>query len=266
MKKRFIFGIIGGGFMGHAIANGAIRSGFLAPDKIIVSEPIMARTEIFRQMGVCVCTDNRRVAENCEYLLFAVKPQVFPEVAVSLRGCEFPTLISIMAGKTKESVRAALGAPNAKIARAMPNLPCSVGEGMTGIDTSELSETDRAFVVGLFSANGKVVETAKLDAVTGISGSGPAYVYLFLQALVKAGVEQGFGTEQARLLALQTLKGGVKMVEEHPEKSLSDLIAAVSSKGGTTVAALNSFEKDAFEESVSHAVAAAVKRAEELSE
>ncbi len=267
MKKRFILGIIGGGFMACAIAEGAIGSGFLAPERIVVSEPNAKRAEILRAKGVvCVCADNRAVAENCEYLLFAVKPQVFPEVASALSGCDLPVLLTIMAGKTKEGIKAALGAPSAKIARAMPNLPCRVGEGMTGIDVSELSPKERAFVVGLFSSVGKVVETTRLNAVTGLSGSGPAYVYLFLQSLVKAGVEQGLGEEQARILALQTLKGSVRMVEEQPEKSLSELIAAISSKGGTTVAALGSFEKDGFEKIVSRAVSAAVKRAEELSE
>ena len=138
---------------------------------------------------------------------------------------------------------------------------------MTAVDASELDEAGRNFVLGLFLSVGEVIETeeGQLNAVTAVSGSGPAYIYLFLRALIHAGEEQGLRREQAEQLAFQTMAGGLSMARTSG-RSLDDLIAAVSSKGGTTVAALKSFEKDGFEAAVARAVDAAAKRARELSE
>lgn len=268
MRKKYKLGIIGGGFMAKSIADGALACGFLSPQEIAVSEPDSARARLFADKGIAVYTDNREVAKNSEYLLFAVKPQIFPFAAECLRGTALPVVISIMAGRTKNSIRTVLANENVRIARAMPNLPCSVCAGMTGIDVSELDKEEAAFVSELFSSVGKVklVKEELLNAVTGISGSGPAYVFLFIQALTAAGVEHGFSDEEARELALQTVKGGAELVEMSPDKSLNSLIESVSSKGGTTVAALESFKRDSFEPAVLRAVSAAVKRAEELSE
>ena len=264
MKKAYKLGVIGGGFMAHAIVNGAVSQKFLSAEEIIVSEPDETRRRGFSDLGVHVTQNNREAAEGGEYVLVSVKPQVFPAVAEDLKGAQ-AVLISIMAGKTKASVKRATGAE--KVARVMPNLPCSVGAGMAGIDCSDLSERGKAFVHGLFEAVGAAEEVPEtlLDAVTGVSGSGPAYVYLFLLSLIRAGVEQGMTEAQAKKFAFQTLEGGVKMAKSS-DKSLEELIAAVSSKGGTTIAALDSFRKDDFEGSVSRAVEAAVRRAKELSE
>lgn len=266
MQKTYKLGVIGGGFMARAIVEGALERRVLAPSELCIDEPDEAKRRSFAERGCFVTTDARALAEQCNYLLFAVKPQAFREVAACLRGARLPVLISIMAGKTVRSIQEELGTDTA-VARVMPNLPCSVGEGMSAIDASMLSEKDRSFVLSLFSAVGKTAELPEslLDAVTGISGSGPAYVYLFLQSLAAAGVEQGLSEEQANALALQTLKGGVAMAER-TKKPYGELIAAVSSKGGTTVAALSSFERDDFSGSVARAVQAAVVRAKELSQ
>lgn len=264
MKNRVKLGVIGGGFMAQAIVQGAIGKGFLAADEIVVAEPDAARRAFFADLGVSV-TEDDALAAQAEYLLLAVKPQIFPEVARQLCEKGLPVLISIMAGKTKAAIKRATGAE--KVARIMPNLPCSVGAGMAGMDCSDLSPEERAFVHGLFASVGEAEEVSEalLDAVTGISGSGPAYVYLFLLSLVRAGVRHGMTEAQAKKFALQTVEGGVAMAKSS-EKSLEALIQAVSSKGGTTVAALESFRKDDFEGSVLRAVDAAVRRAGELSE
>lgn len=265
MKKKYILGVIGGGFMARAVIDGSLSHKFLSPDQISVGEPDETRAAYFRERGIATYTDNRKIAFDCDYLLLAVKPQVFVSVAEELKNGELPVLISIMAGKSKSAIKTSLG--NVRIARAMPNLPCSVGEGVTCLDTSDFTAVEREFVFGLFASVGKALETPEslLDAVTGVSGSGPAYVYLFLQSLVKAGCEHGLSEARSKELALQTVKGGVRMVELNPDKSLSELIDAVSSKGGTTVAALDSFRRDDFAGSISRAVTAAVNRAEELS-
>lgn len=266
MKKNYTLGVIGGGFMARAIVDGVIGKGFLSPSEIAVSDPSESSRKTFSEKGVNALNDNRAVADASEYLLFAIKPQAFSDVAKEISDCSAERVLTIMAGKKKETIAAVFKNP-VRIARAMPNLPCSVGEGTVGIDTSEFNGEERAFAYALFGATGTVTEVSEelLNAVTGVSGSGPAYVYLFLKALVRAGVAQGLTESQAKALSLQTLKGGAKLVEEHPEKSLQELIDAVSSKGGTTVAALGSFANDDFEGSVARAVDAAVKRAEELS-
>ena len=264
MKKKRLLGVIGGGFMARAILSGAIAKGVLNAQDVLVCDPAQESRAYFTSCGAAVSEDNRDAVRGCEYLLLAVKPQNFPAVAQALRGETYPTVISIMAGKTKAAIRGLTGAEH--IARVMPNLPCSVGAGMTAVDASELSEEARGFVLGLFLSVGEVIETEEslLDAVTALSGSGPAYIYLFLRALIAAGEEQGLSAQQAQTLALQTMEGGLKMARTSG-KSLDELIAAVSSKGGTTVAALESFEKDGFERSVLHAVDAAARRAGELS-
>ena len=138
---------------------------------------------------------------------------------------------------------------------------------MTAVDASELDEAGRNFVLGLFLSVGEVIETeeGQLNAVTAVSGSGPAYIYLFLRAFIAAAEGQGLRRDQAEVLAFQTMEGGLAMAKTSGN-SLDELIAAVSSKGGTTIAALDSFRADGFEESVSRAVAAAAIRAGELSE
>ncbi len=268
MKKKYRLGIIGGGVMAQAITDGALACGYLSAQEISLSEPNCRRARVFAEKGINILAFNRDVAESCDYLLLSVKPQVFTDIAKELCGVEVSVVISIMAGVEKNFVRETMKCGNVKIARAMPNLACSVGAGMTGLDVCELLPSDKEFVTGLFSSTGKVniLEEKLMNAVTSISGSGPAYVFLFLRSLVLAGMEQGFTESQAKEFALQTLKGGVKLVENSVSGTLEELIEAVSSKGGTTVAALESFRKDDFAGAVSRAVAAAVRRAEELSE
>ena len=263
MKKNRVLGVIGGGFMARAILSGALSKGILSTEDILVCDPSADCREYFAGLGIAVSAVNRD-AMRCEYLLLAVKPQTFPAVAAELRGETFPVIISIMAGRTKDGIRRETNA--SEIARVMPNLPCSIGVGMTAIDASELSELARQFILGLFLSVGKVIETEEslLNAVTAVSGSGPAYVYLFLRTFIEAAVEQGLRRDQAETLVYQTFAGGLSMAQTSG-KSLDELITAVSSKGGTTIAALDSFRNDGFEKIISRAVSAAAVRASELS-
>ena len=263
--KKYTLGVIGGGFMARAILSGAFSKKILNPKEVLVCDPSAECRAYFTSVGADVSEHNLPAVQNCRYLLFAVKPQNFAAAIEELRGQQFPVVISIMAGKTIAGIQAATGTE--KIARVMPNLPCSIGAGMSAVDASRLGNEDRNFVLGLFLSVGEVIETAEeqLNAVTAVSGSGPAYIYLFLRAFINAAMEQGLREEQARTLVFQTMEGGLSMAKT-PPKSLDELIAAVSSKGGTTVAALESFARDGFDAAVSRAVAAARQRAEELSE
>lgn len=267
MKKMFKLGVIGAGFMSHAIIRGAVASGFIREKKIILSSKHEESFERFEEFNLTTTLSNRAVAENSEYLLLAVKPQNFAEVAEELKGVNVEKVISIMAGVTRYRIRKSLGG-KCMVCRCMPNLPCAIGSGMMAADISDFTrEDDVEFISGLFSNLGVFmsVREDKLDAVTGISGSGPAYVYLFIQSLIEAGVKNGLTQDEATTLAVQTVSGGTEMVARETEKTIPELISSVSSKGGTTIEALRSFEKDDFKGSVIRAVDACVARSKELS-
>jgi pyrroline-5-carboxylate reductase len=270
MKKQFKLGIIGCGFMAKAILRGVVLSDFLRAKKIIVSDINKDNLEeVGAELGVTVTDDNVYAAQNCEFLLFAVKPQTFPKVAEELKGVPVEKVISIMAGVKRSYIKNSLGLGIIKVARCMPNLPCSIGSGMMGIDMSDFNgdPNDTEFITKLFDCLGQVlsVREEKLDAVTGISGSGPAYVFMFIDSLIDAGVKQGLTKDEAKILAVQTLIGGAEMVG-HEQKPLSELIMNVCSKGGTTIEAIKVFEENNFRGIISDAVAACVKRSKELSE
>ncbi len=269
MKKQFKLGIIGCGFMSNAIIKCICEAEYIRPRKILVSDTDRDKLNtVADEYGINVTDDNRYVAENSEYILFAVKPQNFAEVAKELEGINPDKVISIMAGVKKSTVKNALGVGVIKVARCMPNLPCSVGCGMMGVDMIDYNKNtdDVEFIYNLFSCLGNVLSTSeeKLDAVTGISGSGPAYAFIFIDSLIDAGVNQGLTRDEAKLLAMQTVLGSCQMLTE-TDSSLSDLIMSVCSKGGTTIEAVKVFEDKNFRGIINEAVAACVKRSKELS-
>ena len=264
MKKKFKLGVIGCGFMASAIINGAINSKILSANEIIVSDVNPVSLSKMEQNGVNTTTDNVTLVSNAEFVLFAVKPQSLNDVLVQIKDIKVEKIISIMAGVKKEKIRTAF--PNAKIARCMPNTPCSIGCGAIGLDVSEFFDQDKDFVVSLLSSLAQVVcvDEDKLNAVTGVSGSAPAYFYLFLKGIIDAGVKQGLSYDEAKLLATNTMIGAGKMVLINENKSLDDLINAVCSKGGTTIEAVNTYNQNNLTEITNKAVDACVKRASEL--
>lgn len=267
MEKKFKLGVIGAGFMSHAIVSGAISVGFLSPDRIIVSDVNASSLEKFSAKGVFTTTDNAQILNNAEFVLIAVKPQHFIDAIGGVNAISCEKFISIMAGVKKASVKNAIHGNNVKVARCMPNTPCSVGNGAVGMDLSDFDGSEDAdFIKNLFSSFAKIVITdeGKLNAITGISGSSPAYFYLFIKCLVNAGIKQGLSENDAKNLAVNTMIGSGKMIFENSDKSLDELISAVCSKGGTTVEAINVFNECDLNDITEKAVSACVKRAEEL--
>ena len=267
MDKKFKLGVIGCGFMASAIINGAISSKILNFNDIIVSDSNANALTKMNGIGVKTTTNNVELVSNSEFVLFAIKPQNLNDVLENIKNCNCEKFISIMAGVKKEKIKNYFN--TAKIARCMPNTPCSIGCGAIGLDLFDFTDTnDKQFIKNLLSALANVVclEEDKLNAVTGVSGSSPAYFYLFLKGIIESGVRQGLSYEYAKILATSTMIGAGKMVLNNNDKSLDQLIEAVCSKGGTTVEAINVFNQFDLLKITDKAIDACVKRASELEE
>ena len=268
MKKLFKLGVIGCGFMSQAILKGVTGSDFLREKKVVVSDISEDALDKALDLGVKCTKNNKYLVENSEYVLFAIKPQSFEGAVKEFDGAVPDKVISIMAGVKRDKIKAALGR-DVKVARCMPNLPCSIGSGVIGVDMSDFNSNrdDIEFISGVMNCLGTVLSVSedKMDAVTSISGSGPAYVFMFIDSLIDAGVKQGLTRNEATILAVQTVFGAAEMVERS-DVSVPELIKRVCSKGGTTIEAVKVLEDRNFRGIVGEAVAACAKRSKELSE
>jgi pyrroline-5-carboxylate reductase len=264
-------GFLGGGAMGEALAGGVLAAG-VAVARVRAADPDVARRKHLEQtLGLEVSGDNASVVEASDVVVLAVKPGLVRDVLAALGGPSAPDLarplwVSIAAGVPIAALAAALP-PGARIVRAMPNTPALVRAGATAYVASEsCSARDRALARALFEGVGLAWEApseALLDAVTGLSGSGPAYVFVFLESLSDAGVRMGLPRDAASALAVQTVLGAARLAQEsgrHPA-ALKD---QVTSPGGTTIAGLERLEAHGFRAAVYEAVAAATRRSREL--
>ncbi len=251
--------------MGGALASGLIRSKTLSASDIVIIEPVAARREeLKKELGVAVSAEPS-AARGAEVLLLAVKPQSLGEagdIYGKLLGGR--TVVSILAGTTVESLQKYF---TGGVARVMPNTPALVGAGASAVYFSKnVSQPERDRVKKWLSSVGRVVECAKesdLDAVTGLSGSGPAYVFEMIEALADGGVLMGLGRDTAVTLAAQTVLGAAKMVLEtgrHP----AQLKDQVTSPGGTTIAGCEQLEKHGMRAAFIAAVRAATERSRQL--
>ena len=259
---------IGGGQMAFALAQGFIRGGVLDASRIRVSEPVAAQRErLTEALGVVTAATAAEVISGANVVVLATKPQVMGVVLADVAKSLDPRtlVVSIAAGVSIATMEAALGA-NARVVRTMPNTPALVGSAATGIARgSHATDGDHEIVTTLFDAVGAsvVVGEALLDAVTGLSGSGPAYVYLFIEALADGGVRSGLPRDAAMRLAAQTVLGSAQMVLE-TKKHPGELKDMVTSPGGTTIAGVHALEQAGFRGAVINAVKAATDRSAEL--
>ena len=260
-------GFIGGGNMAEALIKGLVAGG-MKPDKILVSEPLAERrTELSRSLKVRTTDDNNAVVSASELIVLAVKPQVAASVLTAFDGKILPDklIISIMAGVSTISIEESLQS-GIRIIRAMPNTPALVQSGATAICAGRRAEAGNLELASaLFATVGTVVTVneRQMDAVTGLSGSGPAYVFSFIEALADAGVKNGLPRETALGLAVQTVLGSARLVKESGEHPAL-LRDRVSSPGGTTIAALHTLENGRFHGLIMDAVDQAVKRSKDL--
>ncbi|CCH68180.1 Pyrroline-5-carboxylate reductase [Richelia intracellularis HH01] len=286
LVMKIKFSLIGGGVMGEALLSRLISGGVYQPQEVIVSELLPSRQSYLKQKyQVTVTSDNHwAFTEAQEVVLLAVKPQVFSTIAQELAevskinnhyGCSGgidnngynqsqPLLVSVLAGVSLRQLKGVF--PYLPIIRVMTNTPALIGAGMTAICFGDYTKSkDQEFAKKLFATVGEVVEISEslIDAVTGLSGSGPAYVALMLEALADGGVAAGLPRGIANQLALQTVLGTALLLNEskiHP----AVLKDQVTSPGGTTIAGIAHLEKAAFRSALIEAVMAAKIRSEEL--
>ena len=266
VNKNIAF--LGGGNMAEALIKGLLAAGVAAAESIIVTDVAAPRLEYLRKTyGIRPTRDNAVAANGAEVIVLAVKPQVIDGVLAGISQAAGPEklVISIAAGVTIERMAKLLtGRP--RIVRVMPNTPALVLSGAAGIAAGPTATTaDLETVKEIFGAVGRavVVEEKLMDAVTGLSGSGPAYVFTVIEALTDGGVKAGIARPLALELAAQTVFGAAKMVletREHPAK-LRDM---VTSPGGTTIAGMHELEKGGLRASLMSAVDAATRRSKEL--
>lgn len=258
--------------MAEAMIKGLISSSFVESKNIFVSDVVSERLEFLRsEYKVKTVPDNRELVEKSDILILAVKPQVVKKVLENVRDLidAKKLLVSVAAGVPISTILAVLKTGQDRkynIVRTMPNTPALVQEGVTAIAAGEnVSKADIRIAHRLFEAVGKTVDVDEvhLDAVTGLSGSGPAYIFMIIEALSDAGVKMGLSRDVSNILTIQTVLGSAKLAREsgkHPGE-LKDM---VTSPGGTTISGLHTLEAGGLRTTLMNAVESATKRSREL--
>jgi pyrroline-5-carboxylate reductase len=261
-------GLIGGGNMGEALIRGLLGAGLVPAELMAATDVRAERTaQLTKQFGIVAHADNARLVREADVVILAVKPQIMASVLGEIAAAVTPRhlLISIAAGVSTATIRAALG-KDARIIRVMPNTPALVLQGAAAIARGKgLGPDDLATAETIFGAVGRavVLDEELMDAVTGLSGSGPAYVAIVVEALADGGVKMGLDRTTATTLATQTVLGAAQLLAEtgmHPA-SLKDM---VSSPGGTTIAGISALEEGGLRATLMRAVERATVRSREL--
>jgi pyrroline-5-carboxylate reductase len=258
-------GIIGCGNMGSAIVRGLVKKGVVRPESIFLNDKDEARSASLAKETGALDEDLCYVMQNSDIVLIAVKPQDFAHLAEGMAyEVSGQTIISIMAGVNTGAIAEKIK-KEVPVARAMPNMGAFVGEGMTCISYNSLVG-EKKEINAVFSGIGEVLEVdeSAMDAVTAVSGSGPAYLFYLAQAMTEAAQAAGLEADVSEKLVKQTLQGAAKLLKDSGSGA-EDLVKKVASKGGTTEKALSVFDESGMKEIVKTAVLEAKKRSEELS-
>lgn len=260
--------IIGGGNMGLTYAQSFLRSHIASKEDMMILEKSPEKAEQIAKKDIgTVYGDPKDCLHSADIIILAVKPQDSAKLFSSLAPMIDPqqVFLSIMAGVKMETISKALGA--SKVIRAMPNLPAQIGMGMTAFTSSEaVTRIELVMVQNLLNTTGKAIYVEResaIDAATAISGSGPAYVWYFMDAMMEAAQNMGFNQSESELLVSQTFRGAIELYNKS-SFSCEEWIQKVSSKGGTTEAAMRSYRSNAVHEDIIAGAQAALNRAEEL--
>ncbi|QWA11982.1 pyrroline-5-carboxylate reductase [Sodalis ligni] len=269
MQQRKI-AFIGAGNMAQAIISGLVAQGYPAELITVCAPTAQRRDALAERFSVHAVDDNSAAAQSADVVVLAVKPQLMADVCRQLfENVDFSgkLVLSIAAGVNLSRFRALLG-ESINLVRIMPNTPSLVGKGMSGLYAPEqVSRADRDFTAGLMGAVGKTCWLGKESDINGIiavAGSAPAYFFLLMEAMQQEAVNQGFDQETAAMLVRQAAIGAAELAEKSPDTPLGTLRQNVTSKGGTTAAALQVFDERQLSQTVAEAMRAAVKRAEEM--
>lgn len=265
MAVSLKLGVIGGGVMAEAIISRLLQQNIYSASEVIISEPLAVRRQFWQdQYGVTTTDNNQEIIDRAEVILLAIKPQIFASVVENLQCLQKPLILSILAGVSLAKLEE--GFADCPIVRVMPNTPALVGEGMTAITVNEkVTESQLNLTMSLFNSIGSVIQVPEyqMDAVTGLSGSGPAFVALMIEALADGGVASGLPRNLALQLATQTVLGTACLVKQqnlHP----AILKDQVTSPGGTTMAGVAELEKNGFRHAIISAVTSAYRRSQRL--
>jgi pyrroline-5-carboxylate reductase len=260
-------GILGGGNMAEAIVKAILDRRVLSASQLIVSDPQQPRRRLFESMGVAATDRNADVIAGSEQVMLAVKPQMLPALADDLKriDAERQVVVSIMAGITCRKLAATAAQP-LRIIRVMPNTPLMVGRGMSGLALGpDAKAGDEALSLRIFQAAGEAVVVAEsdLDALTAVSGSGPAYLFYLAEAMNQAAIELNLAPQAASLLVRQTLLGAAELLTRSGEDPAA-LRKKVTSPGGTTQAAVEHMESHDVRRHIAQAISRAAQRSREL--
>jgi pyrroline-5-carboxylate reductase len=260
--------VIGGGNMGLTYAQAFLRSHVTTKEQMMILEHLPEKAAQLKALNLGeIYLDSKECLKKADVVILAVKPQDSPLLFAAIRPNvdKGQVFLSIMAGVKIETIQQALGIQ--KVIRAMPNLPAQIGQGMTAFTaTDDVTRLELAMIQNLLATTGKAVyvnNESMIDATTAISGSGPAYVYYFMDAMMQAAKQMGFSSSEAELLVVQTFTGAVDLYNKS-NFSCEEWIKRVASRGGTTEAALNSFKINTLHQDIIDGAVAALNRAVEL--
>jgi pyrroline-5-carboxylate reductase len=268
MFKDKKIAVIGTGMMGEAMIRGLIAQGSVQPEQIVGTNPLTDRNEEMQiKHGIHASTDNKQAVDSADIVVIATKPQILPRLVSDLNGQiqSDALVLSIIAGVPISALVSTVD--HTAVARAMPNTPAQIGEGMTvWTATDSVTEEQLQQAREIFGALGKEIyvdDESFLDMATALSGSGPAYVFLMMEAMIDAGVHMGFSRRISRELVFQTMLGSVQYAEQSG-KHIAELRNQVTSPGGTTAEALYHMDKGGFRTVVSRGIWAAFQRSRSL--
>ncbi len=270
LDKKIAF--VGSGAMGEAMIAGLIRRGLARPEDLLASDPRAERVqELHEKYGIQPFTDNNQAVAQADVIVLSVKPQRLKEVLKGLKSA-VPTqalVLSIVAGATVSKIKKGLGHP--AVVRSMPNTPAQISQGITvWFPAPAVSEAQKEIACNILGALGDQVlvdDEGYLDMATALSGTGPAYVFLFMEAMIDAGVHMGFSRRVSEQLVTETIKGSVayyETINQRGETHVAALRNQVTSPGGTTAQAMYYLEKAGFRTALSRAIWAAYQRSLEL--
>lgn len=267
-KNKLTIAFLGAGNMASAMMRGLVDSKLAAPSSLLAYDPQLPKLKaLSKRLGIVACRNADEMAARCEVLVLATKPQDLKAALQALRPSLTDQLVVSIAAGIDLATLSRLIPKACKLVRSMPNNPALIGEGITALFSRQiLKPAERQAAESLFQACGDVLwvkQEEDLDAVTGLSGSGPAYVYQFVEALAQGGLRQGLSQEIAYPLALKTVLGSALTLLKTGQ-SPQDLIPLVTSKKGTTLAGLAVLKKGKFDSVIAQAIAAAAKRAKEI--